>query len=151
MSRYFRGLVAIVLGLVAVPGWAAVKDWNDGSDNWSNGAAWTPAGVPGASDTVNIVFGDDVARTVTYDYTGPAITLGLLSVDMTGAGTNATTLTMAANALTTSGGERIGQNGRGTFTQSGGTHTINTNDLNLGSNVGSVGTYNLGGSGAGGE
>ena len=96
MSRSLRGLVVIVLGFVAGPCWATNKDWNDGSDNWSNAALWTPAGVPGAGDTVNISFSDDVARTVSYDYTGPAITLGFLNVDMMGAGTNASTFSMSA-------------------------------------------------------
>jgi hypothetical protein len=112
--RSLGSLVVLSLWLVAASAWAATKDWNDGTDNWSNAAAWTPAGVPGAGDTVNVVFADDTARTVTYDYTGPAITLASLNVDLTGMGTNSTTLSMAANALSTTGSEQIGQNGRGT-------------------------------------
>src|SRR5262245_36407005 len=93
------GLAVLVFALVAVEGRATNKDWNDGSDVWSNALDWTPNGVPGAGDTVNISFADDVARTVTYDYTGPAVTLGYVSMDMTGAGTNANTLSMSANTL----------------------------------------------------
>ena len=109
---------------VVLPAHAVIKDWNDGTGNWSEPANWTPAGVPEAGDDTNIVFNDDVARTVTYDYTGPAVMLGPLTIDMTGAGTNATTLSMGANALSTNSGEYIGEDGRGTFDQSGGTHTL---------------------------
>ena len=146
MWRHLIGCaVGVVLLAVAVPASAVIKDWNDGSDNWSVAANWTPAGVPGAGDVVKIVFNDDVARTVTYDYTGPAVTLGSLNIDMTGAGTNATTLSMGSGTLTTSG-ETIGNFGRGTFNQSGGTHTV-SGSFSMGDNSG-VGTYNLSGSGA---
>ena len=87
--------------VVASPAGATTKDWNDVSGNWANGGSWTPIGVPAAGDNVNIVFGDDVARTVTYDYAGPDITLGTLTLDMVGLGTNGVTLTMAANSLKT--------------------------------------------------
>ncbi|MDH3214022.1 MAG: hypothetical protein OEM05_16205, partial [Myxococcales bacterium] len=39
----------------------------------------------------------------------------------------------------------VGENGTGTFTQSGGTHTITLGRLELGSNVGSAGSYALSG------
>ena len=41
------------------------------------------------------------------------------------------------------GNEVIGYEGTGTFTQTGGTHTIKYGSLTLGYNVGGVGTYNL--------
>lgn len=138
------------LGLVpfALSAHAATKDWNAGTGNWSDGANWTPAGVPAASDTVKVVFSNDVARTVTYDFTGPAITLGPVTVDMTGAGTNAATLSMAANSLTTNSGEIIGDVGRAIFDHSGGTNTATANGLVLGNAGTGVGTYNLSGTGA---
>ena len=147
MSRSFRGLVLAGMWLVTVPAFAAIKDWNDGSDNWSNAAAWTPAGVPGTGGHAHIVFGDGVARTVTYDYAGPAITLGNVSVDLTGPGIDATTLTMPAGNLTTNLGQSIGSNGRGTFNQSGGTNSLSTLALRLGDFAGSTGVYNLSGTG----
>src|SRR3954447_26871670 len=126
---FILGSVTICLLLAAADCLAATKDWNDGSDNWSNAADWTPAGVPGAGDTVNIVFADGVARTVTYDYTGPAVTLGPLAIDQAMAGLNASTLTMPGNALSVSGGEVIGNLGGAILNQSGGTHTISGVEL----------------------
>src|SRR5689334_17632419 len=123
MSHYRLGrFLIVILSLVALPLSAAEKDWNDGSDNWSNPAAWTPAGVPAAGDDAIISFNDDVARTITYDYTGPDVVLNSLTVDLQGAVTNTITLSMAANSLTANI-EFIGLNGSGTFNQSGGTNT----------------------------
>src|SRR4051812_50034922 len=101
---FIVGLAVVCLLLVAGNGLAVTKDWNDGSDNWSNAADWTPAGVPGAGDSVNIVFADNVARTVTYDYTGPAGTLGPLAIGKAVPGLNVSTLTMAGKALSGGGG-----------------------------------------------
>ena len=44
-------------------------------------------------------------------------------------------------------GERIGDSGTGTFTQSGGTNSVFNNILYLGANTGASGTYNLSGQG----
>jgi hypothetical protein len=132
---------------MASPLWAATKDWSDGSDNWSTDAAWTPVGVPAAGDNAHIIFSDGVARTVTYDYAGPAIVLGNVSVDLTGPGTDATILTMSAGELTTSFGQSIGPNGRGTFNQTGGKNSLNTLALRLGDFASSNGVYNLSGTG----
>src|SRR3954464_5477782 len=110
MRRTFIvGLAVVCLLLVAGNGLAVTKDWNDGSDNWSNAADWTPAGVPGAGDAVSIVFADGIARTVTYDYAGPTATLDSLSIDLTNAGANASSLTMPANTLSANQ-EKIGVN-----------------------------------------
>src|SRR5262249_5566498 len=133
--------------LTTSPLWAVTKDWNDGTGNRSTDASWTPAGVPGAGDNAHITFDDGVGRTVTYDYAGPAIVLGNLSVDLTGMSTDGTTLTMAAGELTTSFGQSIGANGRGTFTQTGGKNSLNTLALRLGDSAGSNGIYNLSGTG----
>ena len=38
----------------AAPALAAIKSWNAGNGDWTNAASWSPAGVPGASDTVRI-------------------------------------------------------------------------------------------------
>jgi hypothetical protein len=133
--------------LIALPAKAVTKNWNDGTGNWSEPTNWTPAGVPGAGDIASIEFVDDVARTVTYDYTGPAIALSHVSIDLAGVGANSITLSMSANALTTNSGELIGSLGRGTLDHSGGTNTITANSLVLGGAGTSVGTYNLSGAG----
>ena len=136
---------------------ATTDTWTDGTGNWSTAANWTNTSsghtVPAAGDTVNIgPFGDGVARTVTYDYTGAAVMLAQLDVDLTGAGATTTTLSMSANNLTSSI-EDIGytaSGGRGTFNQSGGTNTIaaGTGYLDVGVFSDATGTYNLSNTGA---
>ena len=63
-------------------------------------------------DDVNIVFSDDVARTVAYTYDGPPIAFGTLKLDMTGPGTNDVALSSVAYTLTTAS-DQIGVDGRG--------------------------------------
>jgi hypothetical protein len=127
-----------------MPAQAATKNWIDGSDNWYVDANWSPAGQPETGDDVNIVFSDDVARTVAYSYDGPSVALGALKIDMTGPGTNEVALTTVGLLTTTS--EEIGVDGRGRLEQTVGNHT--TNGLTLGANSGASGTYNLSISGA---
>ena len=57
---------------------------------------------------------------------------------------------MSANSLAVGGNEIVGNSGSGTLSQSGGANLFNstTGDLFLGNNVGSVGAYNLSGTGA---
>ena len=53
---------------------------------------------------------------------------------------------LSGNGLISANNEYLGNSGSGSFTQSGGTHTV-SNNLYLGYNTGSGGTYNLSGSG----
>jgi hypothetical protein len=134
---------------------ATAKNWNDGTAAWSPGV-WNPAGVPTAGEAVNIVFVDGVARTVTLNVSPPS--LGLLTVDLTGAGTAASALSMPNNNTLTANGIVIGgyngitatlTAGRGAFTQSAGTTTVNSGrDFTLGYGANSTGTYTLSGTGA---
>jgi hypothetical protein len=118
--------------------------------NWTTTSNWSPGRAPGTGDAVYLSFSDGANRTITYDYTGAAVTLYSVMVDLTNATAGATTtLSMAANNLTVNGVEEIGQRGVGTFNQSGGVNTINgESGLVLGQNVGSTGTYLLGGTGS---
>jgi hypothetical protein len=141
-------LVAWSSGRVALA--ATTDSWTDGTGNWSTAANWTNAlnthTVPANGDTVSIgPFSDGVARTITYDYTGAAVTLNSLGIDLTGAGAAAASLSMPANNLTSSF-EYVGFNGRGIFNQDGGNNTIPANGgyLALGYNLASAsGDYNL--------
>ena len=137
----------LILSLTVRHALGVTKTWNDGNGNWSTSGNWTPSGVPGAGDVVNVTVSDPfLSRTITYDYTGTAITLNSLSVDNVGAGTP--TLSMAANVLTSSGNESIGNAGRGAINQSGGTNTVTGSaGVVLGNAAGAIGTYNLNGSG----
>ena len=146
----FSFAVVMVVGIVVAPATVATaENWIAGSGNWNTPGNWNPATVPSGGDTVTITPADGVARTVTYDYTGAAVTLAELRVDLTGAGSAATTLSMSANNLTSSS-EYVGYNGRGIFNHSGGTNTIaaGTGFLDVGVFAGSTGTYNLSGTGA---
>ncbi|HEX3601949.1 MAG TPA: hypothetical protein VHU84_17480, partial [Lacipirellulaceae bacterium] len=135
--------VSLSILTIVLPRFSAAKNWNSTSGNWSESAKWTPSGVPGNGDAVNIVFTNGVARTVTYDYSGGlAVTIDSLSVDLTGAGGNATTLSIPGNTLHANQ-ERIGIDGIGTINQTGGTNLIETNGLALGFNNAGIGNYSL--------
>ena len=145
-----RVLIVTLLGLAASPAMAVTKNWTGSSGNWSPGN-WSPAGVPAASDSVNIAFTDGLARTVTLNTSTPS--LGLVSIDLTGAGIATSTLSLpSSNNLTATaigvGGFNgsITAGGRGAVSQSAGTTTISAGgDLILGWGSGSVGTYSLAG------
>src|SRR4051812_20746655 len=127
---------------------ALTRNWVPGDGNWSVAGNWSPSGVPTAGDTVSIGFGDGLDRTVTYNYTGAAVTLNSVGLDQTG-GTGSSTLAVSTNNLTSTF-EYVGYNGHGTVNQTGGTNTIaaGAGYLDVGTNFGSTGTYNLSGSGA---
>jgi fibronectin-binding autotransporter adhesin len=147
--RHWKLVVAAVL----LPGGSALaqtSQWIGGnSADWNTAGHWSPSGIPGANDTVNVISAAGVTQTITYDYTGTAVTLDALTVDLTGgSGVASETINMSANNLTTDG-ENIGNsgsgsNGSGTFNQSGGVNTIlSTGTLYLGSNPTDTGSYNL--------
>jgi hypothetical protein len=123
---------------------ALTKSWADGTGNWNSPGNWNPAVVPVAGDIVNIVDADGIARTITYNYPGPNITLGILTIDLTGGVASNNLLINGANNLST-GNQVIGLSGNGLITQSAGTNTAVSANLSLGVNAGSAGTYALSG------
>jgi hypothetical protein len=134
---------------------AATSSWNSGN-NWS---ATSPSGVdntgvPNNASTVNITLADGISRTIAYDYTGPAITVNLLQINLTGNPANVTSLNMTANTLTVAiayiGNSGAGTNGRGAISQTGGTFNVTPTGTGffLGLNPTDTGFYNLGGTGA---
>jgi hypothetical protein len=145
-------IFATILGII--PTEAAAKNWNDGTASWSPGV-WSPSGAPVGGEAVNIVFTDGTPRTVTLNVSPPS--LGLLSVDLTGAGTDVSTLSMPNSTTLAANGILFGgyngattTAGRGAGIQSGGT-TVSTNsgwDFVLGYGANSTGTYMLSGTGA---
>lgn len=143
-SRLVAFFAAAIFLLPATTATAVTRDWIAGDGNWSEPSNWTPAGEPAAGDIANISFSSGVAQTVNYDYTGPAATLNSLRVDLTGSLFQATVLSMSANELSATT-EYVGENGRGTFNQSGGTNTVT--NLYVGFAVGSSGSYALSGAG----
>jgi hypothetical protein len=156
--RALRLLLSAAAGMLMLPigpASAATDNWTGGDGFWNFSSQWSRGVVPGSGDAVNIVFNDGVARTVTYNVTS---SLGLLTVDLTGPGTVASALSMPYNNALSANGIVIGgyngitaklTAGRGTFTQSAATTTVNSGwDFTLGYGAGSSGTYSLGGSGA---
>src|SRR5689334_21370093 len=112
----------ILFSSTAAVATAATKNWTDGTGNWNVGSNWNGGTVPASGDLVNIVFTDGVARTVTYNVAAP--TLGLISVDLTGAGTAASTLSLPNGFNLTSAAISVGgyngasqTNGRGAMNQ----------------------------------
>ena len=149
--------IAVVLFSAVLIFWdasaqAATRTWNALDGNWSVAGNWSPSGVPDAGDTVNIIDSDGVSRTITYDYTGTAVTLGSLTIDLfNGLPVDTETFSMSANNLT-AGFEYVGSSGgginsNGTFNQSGGVNTITVGSLLLGANAAETGYYNLSGTG----
>ena len=152
-------LVALALGSSPA---RATNYWKNSvvTGNWSTGNNWSAtsaagvdnAGAPTIGEAVNIVFTDGTARTVTYDVA--ATSIGLLSIDLTGAGATSATLSLPNNNNLATNGIAVGgysgaalTNGRGSLSQSGGNVTTNAvvGDLVLGFGVGSTGTYTLSG------
>jgi hypothetical protein len=129
---------------------AATKNWTDGTDFWNVNGNWNPATVPAIGEPVNIAFSDGAARTVTLDVSTPS--LGLLSIDLTGAGAAASTLSMPSNFNLTAAGLFVGgyngsvlTAGRGSIDQMSGTVTASVSPgVILGYGAGSSGTYTLG-------
>jgi hypothetical protein len=126
---------------------AQTSQWVGGTSDWNTAANWSPGGVPGNGDNVDVTSTLGMTQAVTYDYPGPAVTLGSLTIDLTGgSGGTGEILVMAGNSLSASGSETVGDSGAGVFNQSGGTNN-STEALNIGLNAGSIGTYSLSGAG----
>jgi T5SS/PEP-CTERM-associated repeat protein len=170
LRRYVRLLFVtlVTIGLLSASAshsTAATRYWrnNAGNGNWNDPAKWSsvsaadtnPAnnGVPLAGEPVNIVHTDGTARTVTLNVNTPA--LGVVSIDLAGAGSTTNTVLMpnsnsfTANAITVGGHNGIAvTNGRGTVNQTTGTTTISAapgGHLTVGWGGGSTGSYTLGG------
>jgi hypothetical protein len=141
----FPAMAAVTLPAVAT---AQTSQWVGGnSGDWNTASHWNPSGEPGANDTVNVTSAAGVTQTISYDYTGSAVTLNELNLGLTGgSGTASETINMSTDTLTanneTVGYSGAGGNGIGMFDQSGGLNNIDYN-LYLGANTTDKGSYNL--------
>jgi hypothetical protein len=151
-SRIAAGSTTVVCGdaHAATP----VVNWTAGSGSWSKPGNWSSMNVPTPQTDVEIVHNDAANRVITFDYnyTDP---LARVVIDQTGTGT--TTFVMSSSSGTI--GTRyqtlddqmiVGNLGRATVLQSGGTNTGLGSysfyyQVHLGENPGSAGTYNLSG------
>jgi T5SS/PEP-CTERM-associated repeat protein len=156
-------LAIVALSVLSLPATAAhaSKFWKNSvvAGNWSTGNNWSavsPAGAdnggaPVGGEAVNIVHTDGTARTVMLDGLTPS--LGVLSIDLTGAGVATDTLSITSSNNLTAAVLDVGgyngaafTNGRGAVVQSAGTTTVSPGgDLILGVGTGSTGTYTLSG------
>ena len=122
---------------------AVTRTWTAGSGNWSNGADWSPTGVPTSGDVAEIVNDDATNRTVNYDYSGNAVTLN--SLLLLNSGTASDTFSMPGNSLSATN-EWVGfdptndVSGGATFAQTGGENSI-SDSLTIGGT--SSGDYNI--------
>jgi len=133
--------------------WACASGaWDPTVACWSSTLGGSPvSSPPGNGDDAFLEATDGVDRTVTYATFGPTGPgLNSLTIDDTGTGTM--TLNQSGGSLTVANGadtanEIVGNNGTGSFIQSGGTNTVG-GTLTLGSNSGSSGSYTLSGTGS---
>jgi hypothetical protein len=145
----FERLALLSVGVaMALPAWVAATtyQWIGGSANWGTAAntGWSPTGLPNNGDTANVTNTLGLTQTITYNYTGTALTMNTLTLDaLGGSNTGSETLSMAANNISATS-EFVGDSGSASkgnalFNQSGGTNTAA--DLYLGDNPTDVGTY----------
>jgi T5SS/PEP-CTERM-associated repeat protein len=160
-TKRFTTCVVVVVAMLPATVAHATKFWKNSvvNGNWSTGNNWSAVsaagadngGVPVGGEAVNIAHSDGTARTVTLDVSTPS--LGVVGIDLTGAGVAADTLSITSNnnltAVTLDVGGYNGTaftSGRGAVVQSAGTTTVSANgDLILGVGSGSTGTYTLSG------
>ncbi len=122
--------------------WLAGDMYVGSGGDWT-GNTWT-AGTPALGNDVLLIKSDGTNRVVTYSDSAPAVMLGQITIDATGAGSM--TLSQTSGTLSSTN-EIIGFLGTGTFNQTGGTHNV-TGTITIAAKPGSQGTYNLSGSGA---
>jgi hypothetical protein len=102
--------------------------------------------VPAAGEAAYVTVADEKTRTITYDYTGSAITLGDLLVNADGTQTShgVTLFQQSQGTLTTSKAEVWARYSTAIVNQSGGTTNV-LGTLHIASLVASTGAYNLSG------
>jgi hypothetical protein len=145
-SRLFFAAAAVIVSARAAQ--AATENWIGGISDWNSSGNWDIGVVPGAGDTVNVINTLGVVQSVSYDYTGTAVTLNTLTIDLLGAPLSANTLAISANSLS-AGAEYFGYAGNGAVVQSGGTNTVTAGQsLYVANNAGSTGSYALSGTAA---
>jgi len=130
---------------------ATTYQWIGGdSADWNTNDHWSPMGIPNAGDTARVISTLGATQTITYDYTGTAVTLGTVNVDLTGSTVNSEIISMSADMLLAVnenvGDSGSGSNGSGTFAQSGGFNQVGGSlggGLSLGVNATDMGLYKL--------
>ncbi len=149
LPGFILGIFLISLCLWTGPAQATTTNWTDTTGNWSNGNNWSSFPNPPASGDDVQIFNSTFPATLTITYDNPnggVQTFHSFALDATGASTGVILSQTGAFTLQ-SLSETVGLNGSAGFTQSGGTNAV-TNDLHIGSNSGSSGSYTLSGTGS---
>ncbi len=139
------GFAAAAVLLLSPPSARADVTWNVQSGDWSSGGNWSGGGVPAPNSNADIYNGG----TATISQVGEVCntlslgnTAGSGTIQMNGGYLKVGNIGM--------GSVYVGYSGAGNFNQSGGTFNYNTygDEVYLGYNPGSSGTYNLNGTGS---
>jgi hypothetical protein len=144
-SRMRRRIALISTAVGALPCLAFAQTtytWNGGSGDWNTATNWTPNAVPSGFANVDITSTLGLNQTITYDYTGPAVTLSTFILDNTGGGSAIFAMTSSGLALD-SNFLYVGYSGVGLWTQNVGSDV--SSQLAVGYNHGAVGNYALSG------
>jgi hypothetical protein len=159
LSAGGASLVATLIGTGAALAPAATITWTGGTTHtgtsWSLASNWNTNTVPAGGDDVSIPFVTALSPTnVTYDYTGPDVTLNNLTISRGNSfgPTYSSSLTIAGADNLTAANELVGDSstggtkGFGVINQSAGINTV-PNTLVLGNQATDSGLYNLSGTG----
>ena len=104
--------------------------------SWIVPSNWDTSTVPTDADDVLIGGTDGVPRTITYDYSGPDVSLNSLTLDLNGSTSSATnTLFMPSAYNLSTYAETVGYTGNGTINNAAVSNSVNT--LTLGNYFGS--------------
>ena len=121
-----------------------INSWTATSSTWSTAGNWSSSHVPVAGELAYLSVADENTRTVTYNYTGPAVTLADLLVNADGTSTShgSMTFSQSQGTLTVAKEEVWARYASAAVIQSGGTDTIQ-GALHVGALVASTGSYTL--------
>src|ERR1700722_15433127 len=90
---------AAAASLAVRPASAQVTNWTAASSDWNKATNWS-SGIPKtAGELVNITNTDAINRTITYDYNGAAVTLGIVNISNSGGGVDTLSMTTAGLTL----------------------------------------------------
>ncbi len=156
-------LVPLSTCLTSAAAIGAPLSWTGAVDsNWNNAANWSPASVPGSSNSVVVDGGTSAAEiiagtsastgdlTVGLDADGSLTDLGALQSSSASIGSNAGSsgvfdLTGGAASWQNNGTLLVGDRGTGTFTISAGGQYIGSGPVYIGSSAGSTGSVQISG------
>jgi len=135
MKKWKIILTTVLIGLIVARAGAGPTYWQAGTDNWGTGTNWS-GGEPTASDYAYINNGGTAEITLV----GELCDYLYLGQDPGESGS----VELSGDGQLSTDQEYVGYEGTGTFSQSGGTHTVNVR-FELASQDGSSGTYSLSG------